>query len=114
MSLSRQSSNQLKRIAVAMHNYHDTRGKFPPAIDYGPDGTDRTLLVVEAERAIPWTKPEDIPYAPAGPLPKLGGIHTGGSYASFADGGVRWIGGSRSERDLRAICTKAGKHQTRD
>jgi hypothetical protein len=36
--LRTQCSNQLKRIAVAMHNYHETYGRFPPAIGYGPDG----------------------------------------------------------------------------
>ena len=71
------------------------------------DGTDGTLLVVEAVREIPWTKPEDIPYDPTEPLPKLGGRHRGGSYASFASGSVRWIGDNMSETDLRALCTKA-------
>ena len=187
-----QCSGNAKRIAVALHNYHETHGRFPPAIGYGPDGktphswrvallpflghaelhkkydfgeawdgpnnlklleenpavyrcpkvegdstnssyfvltgpttvfsgndgtskreitdgTRGTLLVVEAVREIPWTKPEDIPYTPAAPLPKLGGIHDGGSYASFADGSVRWIGDTMSEKDLRALCTKAGK-----
>ncbi len=38
------------------------------------DGMPQTLMIVEAKRDIPWTKPEDIPfYDPAAPLPKLGG-----------------------------------------
>lgn len=192
IDLRTQCSNQLKRIAVAMHNYHEAHGKFPPAIGYGPDGktphswrvallpflgqaelhkkcnfkepwdspnntklleeipaayrcpkvdgdstcssyfvltgpstvfsgpegtsrsdiidgTNSTLLVVEAKRDIPWTRPADIPYDLGEPLPKLGGMHSGGSYASFADGSVRWIADSTPEKDLRALCTKAGK-----
>jgi hypothetical protein len=36
------------------------------------------VLVVEAEDAVPWTKPQDMPYEPGRPLPKLGGaFHTG-------------------------------------
>jgi len=190
--LRMQCSGNVKRIAVAMHDYHETHGKFPPAIGYGPDGktphswrvallpflgqaelhkkydfsepwdgpnnlklleeipavyrcpkiggdstdssyivltgpstvfsgpggtsksdisdgTNSTLLVVEAEREIPWTKPEDIPYDPDGPPPKLGGLHSGGSYAGFADGSVRWIADSTPEKTLQALCTKAGK-----
>ena len=42
------------------------------------DGTKDTLLLVEAKRGIPWTKPEDIPYSADKPLPKLGGFYKGG------------------------------------
>jgi hypothetical protein len=37
-----------------------------------PDGVSNTLLFVEGRTPVPWTKPEDIPYDPAGPLPPLG------------------------------------------
>lgn len=37
------------------------------------DGTSNTLLFAEAKRAIPWTKPEDVPYDHAQPVPALGG-----------------------------------------
>lgn len=30
--------NRLKQIGVAMHNYHDTHGHWPPAVVNGPDG----------------------------------------------------------------------------
>jgi type II secretory pathway pseudopilin PulG len=186
-----QSQNNLKQIALAMHNYAAVNGSFPPAVLYGPDGktpyswrvallpyldagplfdqykfdeawdspnnkkilarmpaalrdpaapagstdasyfalvgeatlfsgkegtrfeqitdgTSNTLLVVEAKRAIPWTKPEDIPYDADKPLPKLGGYYQEGFNAALADGSVRFISQTIDEKVLRALITRAG------
>ncbi len=35
------------------------------------DGLDQTILVVEADESVPWTKPDELPYAPDKPLPAL-------------------------------------------
>ncbi|MGQ0635883.1 MAG: DUF1559 family PulG-like putative transporter [Planctomycetaceae bacterium] len=53
------------------------------------DGTSNTLLVVEVKQDIPWTKPEDIPYAADKPVPKLGGQYDFGFFAVLCDGSVR-------------------------
>jgi Protein of unknown function (DUF1559) len=39
-----------------------------------PKGDSKTILIVEAGKAVPWTKPEDLVYEPNQPLPPLGGI----------------------------------------
>src|SRR5207245_486756 len=53
-----------------------------------PDGTSNTLMIAEAAKPVPWTKPEDLPYDPAKPLPKLGGHTPHGFSAAFVDGSV--------------------------
>ncbi len=40
-----QSSNNLKTLAIAMHNYHDTYKRFPAAVQLGPKGTPRSWRV---------------------------------------------------------------------
>lgn len=72
------------------------------------DGASNTIMVVEAAEAVPWTKPDDLPYSPSAPLPKLGGHFRGGFQAAYADGSVRFIPDSISEKTLRALITRAG------
>jgi hypothetical protein len=56
-----------------------------------PKGAARTLMIVEAESPVPWTKPEDLTYAPGQPLPELGGIFHDGFHVAFVDGSVQWV-----------------------
>jgi hypothetical protein len=55
------------------------------------DGTSNTILVVEAAESVPWTKPQDLPFDPDKPLPKLGGLFEGGFNAAMCDGSVRFV-----------------------
>ncbi|HEV8066567.1 MAG TPA: M56 family metallopeptidase [Planctomycetaceae bacterium] len=181
-----QTVNHLKQLALAMHNYHDKNGHFPPAVVMGPDGktphswrvellpyldkqalydhyrldepwdsennkkvleqipevftspfnnvnsnnsgyyvlvgpgtvfegaggvrirdivdgTSNTLMLVEAKRNIPWTKPEDIPFDPKKPLPELGGFVKGQFTAALADGSVHTYSVDKAKDQLKLL-----------
>jgi hypothetical protein len=72
------------------------------------DGTSNTLMVVEAGRPVPWTKPEDLTYDPDEPLPELGGLFSDGFQAAFFDGSVRRLPRNVDEETLRALITRDG------
>lgn len=55
------------------------------------DGTSNTVALVEAQRDIPWTKPEDINYDPEGELPEMGDGVSGGVVAGFVDGSAKFL-----------------------
>jgi hypothetical protein len=92
-----------------------------PTLKDMPDGPENTILVVEAAKAVPWSKPVDLAYDPKGPLPALGGVVSQpvhflcnevssrpGFNAAFADGKVRFIRGDTDERTIRALITRNG------
>jgi hypothetical protein len=82
-------------------------GDKPPnlAVITNNDGTNATILAVEAADEVPWTKPQDLPYASNLPLPKLG-IGSGSNFnALFADGTVRSLRNGVSEKVLRDMIT---------
>jgi prepilin-type processing-associated H-X9-DG protein len=56
------------------------------------DRTNNTVLVVEAARAVPWAKPDDLANAPMNdPTIGMGSKHPLGLNALFADGSVRFL-----------------------
>ncbi len=185
----RQSMNNLKQLALAMHNYLNEYGQFPPAAVYskdgkalvswrvlllpyleqrdlyaqfkldepwdGPtnkklldkmpdifsfapgkgkathdtiyqvftgagtvfpspnsskitDGAPKTILIVEAAEAVPWTKPVDLVFDPKKPLPKLGGLTKNDFRAAFADGSVHSLKPTIKDASLRKLITSNG------
>ena len=67
------------------------------------DGSARTILVVEAQDCVPWTKPEDLPYTSGKTLPRLGGHFRRGFNAVFCDGHVEHIPAHLDESSVRRM-----------
>ncbi len=72
------------------------------------DGTSNTILVVEAADAVPWTKPDELPFAHDQPLPKLGGHFSSGFNVLLANGFVRLLKANTPETTLRGLITRNG------
>ena len=72
------------------------------------DGVSNTVLVIETDTLVPWTKPEDFEWTPGGPLPRLASPHDGGAHVLFADGTTRFVKSSIAATSLLAILTKNG------
>jgi hypothetical protein len=81
----------------------------PPRVEHSfPDGMSNTLLIVEADTAVPWTRSEDVAYNPKKPLPRLGGVFPNFFHAVCADGSVRTLPKTLNPATLRAAITPAG------
>jgi hypothetical protein len=74
------------------------------------DGTSNTIALVEAddERAVIWTKPEDITIDRKNPVAGLLGHYTEGFHAALADGSVRFVRKSVDPTVLWGLFTRAG------
>jgi hypothetical protein len=70
------------------------------------DGLDDTILIVEGGRGVPWTKPQDLAFAPDEPLPELGAASKASFFAVFADTSVRAIRNVAAESTVRALITR--------
>jgi hypothetical protein len=72
------------------------------------DGRSNTILLVEAKKAVPWTKPDDVPFDAGKLVPKLGGLFDGIFNAAMADGSVHSFPLTIKEEKLRALITRNG------
>ena len=72
------------------------------------DGTSNTIQIVEAQDAVPWTKPDELPFDPKKDVPPLG--IKGNTYflVALADGSVRTIQKTMSTKTLKAAITRNG------
>ncbi len=74
------------------------------------DGTSNTIMVIEAGDPVPWAKPDDIPFDPKKPLPKLAlpGVPDIVN-AAFGDGSVRTLVMKGIKEDtMKALITRSG------
>jgi len=72
------------------------------------DGLSNTIMVVEAKKAVPWTKPDDVSFDAGKLVPKLGGLFDGIFNAAMADGSVHSFPLTIKEEKLRALITRNG------
>jgi Protein of unknown function (DUF1559) len=75
------------------------------------DGVSSTILVIEAKRNIPWTKPEDIPFDPEKPL-AVGGFEKGHFSAGFADAHANRFNTERVKHQLKWFIMRNDGHAT--
>jgi hypothetical protein len=79
-----------------------------------PDGLNNTIFIVEAAEPVPWTKPQDLSYAPDKPLPRLLQRPKMGPLVVLADGAARTAKADMSEPTLRALITRNGGEEVSD
>ncbi len=74
------------------------------------DGTSNTIIVVEAnaDRAVIWSKPDDLKFDPQQPLAGLGDLRPGGFQSLLMDGSTQFIAKTIDPALLRALMTIAG------
>jgi hypothetical protein len=75
------------------------------------DGTSLTISIVEVddEHAVPWTKPDDWSFDPENPTAGLGGHYIGVFLAGWADGHASAIPITTDKDFLRAVFTRDGR-----
>src|SRR5205823_218663 len=77
--------------------------RFPAAFT---DGTSNTILIAEAAEAVHWASPKDIEFSPkVSPKKQVGNHYGKGTLASMADGSVRTIPPTVTEKTLRLAIT---------
>lgn len=71
------------------------------------DGTSNTILVVEAgpDKAVPWTKPANLPFDPANPIAALGEIPGDEFKVAFMDGSIQRLPKTIDATRLKGLVT---------
>jgi prepilin-type processing-associated H-X9-DG protein len=72
------------------------------------DGTSNTILVLETDSVVPWTKPDDLHWTKGGPLPRVASPHPSGAHVLFADGATRSLKPTTPPNVLLALLTMNG------
>jgi hypothetical protein len=72
------------------------------------DGTSNTIMIVTAKDAVPWTKPDDLPFDPKADVAKLLHFENGVTQVGFFDGSVRALSDKLKETTWKAMVTIGG------
>jgi hypothetical protein len=74
------------------------------------DGLSNTIMLVDAgpDKAVPWTKPQDLPFDPVNSIAALGRISDRGFIVALFDGSVRRLPRNIPAATLKALITHAG------
>jgi Protein of unknown function (DUF1559) len=72
------------------------------------DGAFNTILILETDTAVPWTKPDDLEWFQGGPLPRLASPHDGGAHALFASGIPKFLKVSIDQNIFTGLLTING------
>ncbi|WP_020468474.1 sigma-70 family RNA polymerase sigma factor [Zavarzinella formosa] len=67
------------------------------------DGTSNTLAVVEAGPSVAWTKPADLPFDPAKPMPKMAGPFSNAIHVAMMDGSACALKRGLDDKLLRIL-----------
>ena len=103
--LDKDDSTNTSFFALVGKNTLMGEGKLGMKLHDVTDGTSNTLMIVEAQRDIPWTKPEDISYPQdrSKALPTLGEWFKGGFLAVLGDGSVNFISSNAEKATLQNL-----------
>jgi prepilin-type processing-associated H-X9-DG protein len=79
------------------------------------DGTSNTILLIDADddRAVVWTRPDDLTYDGKQPDKGLSARHGGKIMVGMADGSVQFLPGDIDKKLLHALFTRAGGEEVR-
>ncbi len=72
------------------------------------DGASNTILLAEAAKGVPWSKPEAIPFDEGKLLPEVGGLFPTTFHVVLVDGSVHRFPLTMKEEELRAFITWNG------
>ncbi|HEX4610111.1 MAG TPA: H-X9-DG-CTERM domain-containing protein [Urbifossiella sp.] len=72
------------------------------------DGTSNTILVATAATPVPWTKPDDMAFDPAGDMRRVVGFFPDVCHTAMADGSVRMLSRGISKATLHGAITRDG------
>jgi hypothetical protein len=72
------------------------------------DGATQTILVLETDTPVPWTRPDDLAWSPGATPPRVASPHGGGAHALLADGTTRFLRPTIEPSVLLAVLTING------